>query len=81
MLAIPLIQNSKLENNMYEFDILLIIYVTYLRNGSVRRIRSAWLKSHRQNETRDEHKHLDQINAEQICSYVLKEHLISLQFF
>ena len=35
--------------------------ICYRRNGSVRRIRSAWLKPHRRYGTRDEHKHLDQI--------------------
>ena len=29
----------------------------------------------------DEHKHLDQIYEKQMCSYSLKEHLISLQLF
>ena len=41
-----------------------------------------WPKSHRRrNGTRDEHKHLDQIYEKQMCSYSLKEHLISLKFF
>ena len=33
------------------------------------------------NLTRDEHKHLDQIYEKQMCSYSLKEHLISSQLF
>ena len=36
-------------------------------------------KSHRRNGTRDEHKHLDWICEKQICSYFLKEHLISFK--
>ena len=57
------------------------IHIYYRRNGSDRRIRSVWPKSHRRNGTRDEHKQLDQIHEKQICSYFLKEHLIFLQFF
>ena len=35
----------------------------------------------RRNGTIDEHKHLDRIYGKQICSYFLKEHLISVRFF
>ena len=30
---------------------------------------------------RDEHKNLDRMYEKQICLYILKEHLASLQFF
>ena len=45
--------------------------ICYRRNGSSRRIRFAWPKSHRRNGTRDEHKHLDWIYEKQICSFFL----------
>ena len=55
---------------------LILFYVCYRRNGSVRRIRFAGPKSHWRNGTRDEHKHLDRIYKKQICSYFLKNTVI-----
>ena len=43
--------------------------------------RLAQVSPARRNGTRDEHKYLDQIYEKQICSYFIKEQLISLQFF
>ena len=51
--------------------VLPYMYVYYRRNGSVRRIRFDWPKSHLQNGTRDEHKHFDRIYEKQISSLLV----------
>ena len=39
-----------------------------------------WIRQAGRNGTRDEH-NIDRTYVKQICSYLLKEHLISIQFF
>ena len=53
----------------------------WIRSAWPKWIRSAWPKSYRGSITRDEYKHFDRIYEKQICSYLLKEQLISLQLF
>ena len=59
----------------------LFKYICYRRNGDFSRICSVWPEYQGRNGTRDENKHLDRTYENQIYSYFLKQHLISLQFF